>query len=194
MDLPLRASSALNKGKSFLGFAGSLSKLDRQRQALIDRRNKMKMSLCIIITLVTSVAYAQYDLPQLGKEILTADSIIIYASPKNFLLDMSDSSCCNMISYNDSFKIRVRISAKAKTELATTFIKPNDFVGRFASRSGFSPTEIIALWKNGKLQYAKVSRITHDIYFSRGSSWISLNPFDVDSLEKFYKRNKITDN
>lgn len=96
-----------------------------------------------------------------------------------------------MLFYKDSFNIAVRLTLKAKTELANTLIRPSRYVGRFASRSGFIPREIIAIWTKGRLEYVKVSRQTHDIFYSKGSTWTFIYPFDVDKLERFYKKYNI---
>lgn len=151
----------------------------------------MRMSFSILILLTSFFAYSQEKLSYLGKQILNADSAFIYSLQKTTVTRLSDTSCCNMLFYKDSFNISVRLTLKAKTELGNNLVKPRGYVGRYASRSGFLPTEIIALWKKGILEYIKVSRSTHDLFYSKGSTWVHIDPFDVDKLERFYKKYNI---
>ena len=151
----------------------------------------MRNIFLILVLLINSFAYSQKTLSYIGRQILVVDSAIIYTSPKTSTTILSDSSCCNMFVYKDSFQIVTKLTLKARTELGNALIKPNNYAGRYASRSGFDPTEILALWKKGKVEYLKISRQTHKIFYSRNSKLIIINPFDVDKLEMFYKKYKI---
>ena len=154
----------------------------------------MRITIFILNLLTSFFGYSQKKLPYVGKQILNSDSVFIYALPKTPTTNLSDTSCCNMQLYKDSFNISVRLNLKAKTELGNTLIESKAYVGRYASRSGFTPTEIIVLWKKGKFEYVKVSRWTHDMFYSKGSTWVFINPLDVHNIERFYRKHKIINN
>ncbi|HUS03764.1 MAG TPA: hypothetical protein VMY77_18620 [Chitinophagaceae bacterium] len=151
----------------------------------------MRLIILILTVVISPTAYSQIDLPYIGRQILASDSVIVYSSPATVTIKLSDSVCCNMTVLRDSLNTRVKLSARAKNELANAFIKPTGFSGRFGSRRGFEPSEIIVIWKKGAPDYLKVSRKTHVILYSKNWSWIFLNPFDVDRIDKFYKKYKI---
>ena len=154
----------------------------------------MRITLFIMSLFTSFLAYSQKELSYIGKQIMNSDSVFIYALPRTPTTNLSDTSCCNMQLYKDSFNISVRLPLKTKTELGNILIKSKPYVGRYASRSGFIPTEIIALWKKGRFEYVKVSRWTHDIFYSKGSTWVFINPLDVENIERFYRKHKIITN
>jgi len=151
----------------------------------------MRAIIAIFSTIIGFNAYAQKDLAEVGKHVLSADSVIIYSTFKSEKFNLSDSSCCTISLFANIFQDRVKLTERLKKELADIFIKPSDFGGRYPSRSGFLPTKVIVLWKNGSAKYAKVSRRTHDILFSDDFKWFKLDPLEVTELDKFYDRIRI---
>ena len=150
-------------------------------------RNFLIQTIIISCFLFVNSISAQNNLLLIGKRILAADSVIIYASPKNDTLDLSTLNDMDSILHQNLFTVRKKLRSNTKSELSQIFMVPSKFKGRFASRSGFSPTEFIVIWKNKSAPLIKVSTRTHDLWYSNAkTNYIFIDPRIVDRLDQFY--------
>jgi hypothetical protein len=150
----------------------------------------MKQFLLISLLLFYNYVFSQHNLViSIGKRILTADSIIILYTPKVDSVNLSTLQSTDSVLYKNLFINRKKLSSSSKYELSQIFVNPTNYSGRFASRSGFDPTEFIVIWKNKICSYIKVSKRTHDLWSSNPNiGFIDIDPFFVDRLELFYQR------
>src|SRR5688572_2678225 len=108
----------------------------------------MKIKIGLIFLFISTVAYSQNDKAVIGRRILNSDSVIIINNLELKSEELIDSLLEKRSFKHDIFKSRAKLTAKAKKELASIFINPTNYRGRFASTSGFNTGQIFIIWKN----------------------------------------------
>lgn len=150
----------------------------------------MKIKIGLIFLFISTVAYSQNDKALIGRRILNSDSVIIINNLELKSDELIDSLLENKSLKHDIFKSRAKLTARAKKELATIFINPTNYRGRFASCSGFNTERVFFIWKSASFSFVKVSLHTHDLLSCTNGikKLIFIDPRVVDKLEDLFEK------
>src|SRR5687768_1773340 len=124
----------------------------------------MRFRFVTILPIILAInSFSQQEYKLLSQRLLKADSVWIV----NYALYDTTANIRRIIknAHIDSIlpKAIFRMGFKTKSEFASILERENSFVGRYGSKSGFSPRQAVLIWTTGYYTYFELYLSGHDL-------------------------------